>query len=225
MFILFPIQGGLFTLKRTHSQVDEAAQKDEAEPPVKKTKSEIYQEIIAKSKQYKAENRLGMYLEYLESLLLLLIVNSIHSARMRDSEQVDSLDTDFGTLRKLLAPQTKRKTDATMNDDDEDEDEYDKLAHELEADMERQEKARTSTRVKTDEELAMLEAERLQQLELDRKRRMSVGKSGNEDLVHVPGNLVGACVVLFFVFHSHQSDELISVSTTWFCLNGRSVRR
>eukprot|EP00898_Chlorokybus_atmophyticus_P003514 jgi/Chlat1/4163/Chrsp27S04265 len=122
----------------------------------KKTKKEVMEELIAKSKYFKAEK-----------------------AREKEerSELLDKLDADFRTLTETRAL-TKRK-EAHAPAPKVQADDFDKTAKELASEL----RAHATDRLKTPEELAQLEKERLEKLELKRQRRMrgDLGSSGESD--------------------------------------------
>ncbi|XP_071947944.1 nucleolar protein 14-like [Antedon mediterranea] len=124
--------GGLLTKKKPDSQGNKP-----------KTREEIFDEIIAKSKKEKYD-------------------------RKQEKEEVtdmrDKLDDDWKAVSQLLA-KAKRKQENTevIKSDD-----YDIAVRSLLYDM----KAKATDRLKTPEELAKVEKERLEKLEEDRQRRM-----------------------------------------------------
>uniref|UniRef100_A0A8U8AMC1 NOP14 nucleolar protein n=1 Tax=Geospiza parvula TaxID=87175 RepID=A0A8U8AMC1_GEOPR len=127
--------GGLLRKKVSSEQQDE-----EEEKP--KSRKELIEEMIAKSKQEKQERQIRR-----ESAL----------------ELTEKLDKDWKEIQTLIArkaPKSERK--------DKEPDEYDMIVRELGFEM----KAKPSERLKTEEELAKEEQARLQKLEADRLRRM-----------------------------------------------------
>ncbi|KAM4709591.1 nucleolar protein 14 [Discoglossus pictus] len=135
--------GGLLRRKAPSDQKDE-----ELEKP--KTRKELIEELIAKSKLEKRERQ---------------------SQKEKSLELTEKLDSDWRTIQGLLAhkaPKSERKTEEEKPKPDE----YDKIVRELVFEM----KAQPSDRMKSEEELAKEEQERLQKLEADRLRRMCGGE-------------------------------------------------
>ncbi|NWV76033.1 NOP14 protein, partial [Dasyornis broadbenti] len=132
--------GGLLRKKIPSEQPDE-----EEEKP--KSRKELIEEMIAKSKQEKQERQ---------------------TQRESALELTEKLDKDWKEIQTLIA----RKTPKSERKDKEVEkpkpDEYDMIVRELGFEM----KAKPSERLKTEEELAKEEQARLQKLEADRLRRM-----------------------------------------------------
>ncbi|NXO06562.1 NOP14 protein, partial [Oriolus oriolus] len=132
--------GGLLRKKVSSEQQDE-----EGEKP--KSRKELIEEMIAKSKQEKQERQ---------------------TRRESALELTEKLDKDWKEIQTLIA----RKTPKSERKDKEVEkpkpDEYDMIVRELGFEM----KAKPSERLKTEEELAKEEQARLQKLEADRLRRM-----------------------------------------------------
>ncbi|NWV25589.1 NOP14 protein, partial [Origma solitaria] len=132
--------GGLLRKKIPNEQQDE----DEERP---KSRKELLEEMIAKSKQEKQERQ---------------------TRRESALELTEKLDKDWKEIQTLIA----RKTPKSERKDKEAEkpkpDEYDMIVRELGFEM----KAKPSERLKTEEELAKEEQARLQKLEADRLRRM-----------------------------------------------------
>ncbi|NXW62927.1 NOP14 protein, partial [Eurystomus gularis] len=132
--------GGLLRKKAPSGQQDE-----EEEKP--KSRKELIEEMIAKSKQEKQERQ---------------------TRRESALELTEKLDNDWKEIQTLIA----RKTPKSERKDKEVEkpkpDEYDMIVRELGFEM----KAKPSERMKTEEELAKEEQARLQKLEADRLRRM-----------------------------------------------------
>uniref|UniRef100_A0A8C0ZK77 NOP14 nucleolar protein n=1 Tax=Cyanistes caeruleus TaxID=156563 RepID=A0A8C0ZK77_CYACU len=127
--------GGGLLRKKVSSE-----QQDEEEKP--KSRKELIEEMIAKSKQEKQERQ---------------------TRRESALELTEKLDKDWKEIQALIA----RKTPKSESKDKEP-DEYDMIVRELGFEM----KAKPSERLKTEEELAKEEQARLQKLEADRLRRM-----------------------------------------------------
>ncbi|XP_009864225.1 PREDICTED: nucleolar protein 14 [Apaloderma vittatum] len=132
--------GGLLRKKASSGQQDE-----EEEKP--KSRKELIEEMIAKSKQEKQERQ---------------------TRRESALELTEKLDNDWKEIQTLIArkpPKSERKDKEVEKPKP---DEYDMIVRELGFEM----KAKPSERLKTEEELAKEEQARLQKLEADRLRRM-----------------------------------------------------
>ncbi|NWW82017.1 NOP14 protein, partial [Climacteris rufus] len=132
--------GGLLRKKVSSEQQDE-----EEEKP--KSRKELLEEMIAKSKQEKQERQ---------------------TRRESALELTEKLDKDWKEIQTLIArkpPKSERKDKEAEKPKP---DEYDMIVRELGFEM----KAKPSERMKTEEELAKEEQARLQKLEADRLRRM-----------------------------------------------------
>ncbi|XP_027747193.1 nucleolar protein 14 [Empidonax traillii] len=132
--------GGLLRKKVSSGQQDE-----EEEKP--KSRKELIEEMIAKSKQEKQERQ---------------------TRRESALELTEKLDNDWKEIQTLMAhkpPKSERKDKEVEKPKP---DEYDMIVRELGFEM----KAKPSERMKTEEELAKEEQARLQKLEADRLRRM-----------------------------------------------------
>ncbi|KAI7748626.1 hypothetical protein M8C21_012426 [Ambrosia artemisiifolia] len=116
-----------------------------------KSKKEVYDEIISKSKFFKAE-------------------------KAKDKEENDQLikklDEQFTSLQSIKNVYPKK-----VEPDQEKADAYDKLLNEMVLDM----RARPSNRTKTPEELAQDEKERLEELEEERQKRMHAADDTSDD--------------------------------------------
>ncbi|NWH74908.1 NOP14 protein, partial [Piaya cayana] len=132
--------GGLLRKKASSGQ-----QEEEEEKP--KSRKELIEEMIAKSKQEKQERQ---------------------NRRESALELTEKLDNDWKEIHTLIArkpPKSERKDKEVEKPKP---DEYDMIVRELGFEM----KAKPSERMKTEEELAKEEQARLQKLEADRLRRM-----------------------------------------------------
>uniref|UniRef100_A0A8C0FHK6 NOP14 nucleolar protein n=1 Tax=Bubo bubo TaxID=30461 RepID=A0A8C0FHK6_BUBBB len=132
--------GGLLRKKASSGQQDE-----EEEKP--KSRKELIEEMIAKSKLEKQERQ---------------------NRRESALELTEKLDNDWKEIQTLIArkaPKSERKDKEAEKPKP---DEYDMIVRELGFEM----KAKPSERMKTEEELAKEEQARLQKLEADRLRRM-----------------------------------------------------
>ncbi|XP_072262617.1 nucleolar protein 14 [Pyxicephalus adspersus] len=131
--------GGLLRKKAPSEQ-------NEEEPEKPKTRKELIEELIAKSKTEKRERQ---------------------TQREKALELTEKLDSDWKSIQSLLAhktPKSERKTEAEKPKPDD----YDKIVRELGFEM----KAQPSDRMKSEQEIAREEQERLQKLEAERLRRM-----------------------------------------------------
>ncbi|XP_009908384.1 nucleolar protein 14 [Dryobates pubescens] len=132
--------GGLLRKKASSGQQD-------AEEEKPKSRKQLIEEMIAKSKQEKQERQ---------------------SRRESALELTEKLDKDWKEIQTLMAhkpPKSERKDKEVEKPKP---DEYDMIVRELGFEM----KAKPSERMKTEEELAKEEQARLQKLEADRLRRM-----------------------------------------------------
>ncbi|CAH2299683.1 nucleolar 14 [Pelobates cultripes] len=137
--------GGLLRKKAPSEQKDE-----ELEKP--KTRKELIEELIAKSKLEKRERQ---------------------NQKEKTLELTEKLDSDWRKIQALLAHKTP-KSERNAEVEKPKPDEYDKIVRELGFEM----KAQPSERLKSEEELAKEEQERLQNLEAARLRRM---RGGDDD--------------------------------------------
>ncbi|CAM5141856.1 unnamed protein product [Natator depressus] len=140
--------GGLLRRKALIGEEDE-----EEEKP--KSRKELIEELIAKSKQEKRERQ---------------------TQRENALELTEKLDTDWKEIQTLLSHKTPKSERKDKEEEKPKPDEYDMIVRELGFEM----KAQPSDRMKTEEELAKEEQERLQKLEADRLRRMH-GKDEQEN--------------------------------------------
>ncbi|XP_010891122.2 nucleolar protein 14 [Esox lucius] len=133
--------GGGLLMKKTPGEQDEGG-KQRA-----KSRQELIEELIIKSKQEKRERQ-----------------------TQKEESQVltEKLDQDWKSIQGLLAHKNAPKADRAEDEDKPKLDEYDMMVRELGFEM----KAAPSEKLKTPEEVAREEQERLQQLEADRLRRM-----------------------------------------------------
>ncbi|NWU30875.1 NOP14 protein, partial [Dyaphorophyia castanea] len=132
--------GGLLRKKVSSEQQDE-----EEEKP--KSRKELIEEMIAKSKQEKQERQ---------------------TRRESALELTEKLDKDWKEIQTLIARKTPKSEKKDKEAEKPKPDEYDMIVRELGFEM----KAKPSERLKTEEELAKEEQARLQKLEADRLRRM-----------------------------------------------------
>ncbi|XP_066173511.1 nucleolar protein 14 isoform X1 [Sylvia atricapilla] len=132
--------GGGLLRKKVSSE-----QQDEEEKP--KSRKELIEEMIAKSKQEKQERQ---------------------TRRESALELTEKLDKDWKEIQTLIVHKTPKSERKDKEVEKPKPDEYDMIVRELGFEM----KAKPSERLKTEEELAKEEQARLQKLEADRLRRM-----------------------------------------------------
>ncbi|NXI85928.1 NOP14 protein, partial [Rhipidura dahli] len=132
--------GGLLRKKVSSEQQDE-----EEEKP--KSRKELIEEMIAKSKLEKQERQ---------------------TRRESALELTEKLDKDWKEIQTLIARKTPKSERKDKDVEKPKPDEYDMIVRELGFEM----KAKPSERLKSEEELAKEEQARLQKLEADRLRRM-----------------------------------------------------
>ncbi|NXL87807.1 NOP14 protein, partial [Alectura lathami] len=161
--------GGLLRKKASSGQEDE-----EEEKP--KSRKELIEELIAKSKQEKHERQ---------------------SRRESALELTEKLDNDWKEIQTLIArkpPKSERKDKEVEKPKP---DEYDMIVRELGFEM----KAKPSERMKTEEELAKEEQARLQKLEADRLRRMrGIDEESKKKPSHVSADDLADGVLTGFLY-------------------------
>lgn len=144
--------GGLLRRRGPSEQKEE-----EQEKP--KTRKELIEELIAKSKSEKRERQ---------------------SQREKAMVLTEKLDSDWKAIQTLLAhktPKSERKAEPEKPKPDD----YDKIVRELGFEM----KAQPSDRMKSEEEIAKDEQERLQKLEAERLRRMRGDDKSKKKSKHI----------------------------------------
>ncbi|KUI66131.1 putative nucleolar complex protein 14 [Cytospora mali] len=147
-------------LKRLREQMATFEEGDQAEPERKKSKKEVMEEVIAKSKLHKYERQ---------------------AAKEDDEDLRLQLDKETSDIRKLLMGSRMRRDGgkeeesskeaalAGLVDREAFEKEYDVAVRKMVQDK----RAKPTTRTKTEEQIAEKEAERLRELEEKRLKRMS----------------------------------------------------
>ncbi|KAL3501525.1 hypothetical protein ACH5RR_035974 [Cinchona calisaya] len=148
-----------------------------------KSKKEVMEEIISKSKFFKAEKAKDKeenehFVEHLdqefaslvqsEALLLLTQPNKMNALKAlvnKTSSKNEEKKIQISSVPDKTAPRLEKP------------DSYDKLISEMAMDM----RARPSDRTKTAEEIAQGEKERLEQLEEERQKRMIAGDESSDD--------------------------------------------
>ncbi|KAK0136122.1 Nucleolar protein 14 [Merluccius polli] len=135
---------------------------DTGDAPRAKSRQELIEELIHKSKQEKRERQVQ---------------------KEETFELTEQLDKDWRSIQTLMANKTPRAQRDDAQQDKPKLDEYDMMVRELGFEM----KAQPSERLKTPEETAREERERLQKLEADRLRRMmgDVVQSAPKAQVHL----------------------------------------
>lgn len=145
-------------LKRLRDQVASHEEIDQEEPERKKTKKEVMEEVIAKSKMHKYERQ---------------------AAKEDDEDLRLALDKETSDIRRLLMSKNRTKdlepqqTDSKAAvlagvDKDAFEKDYDLAVRKMVADK----RAKPTTRTKTEEQIAEEQSKRLRELEDKRLRRM-----------------------------------------------------
>ena len=141
----------------------------------KKTKEEIYSELIAKSKQYKAERRRQKDLDEQEMEQLDDQLDDIRSmldfkpSKAEEKKQMMNRLLDKYNLGKTGAD-GKDKSSKIVETKEDKYDDYDSMRRELTYEM----RVAATDRMKTDEEKAKEEKEKLEKLEKERLRRMEM---------------------------------------------------
>ncbi|KAJ4396987.1 nucleolar complex protein 14 [Gnomoniopsis smithogilvyi] len=145
-------------LKRLRDQVASHEEGDQEEPERKKTKKEVMEEVIAKSKMYKYERQAAK--EDDEDLRLALD---------KETSDIRRLLMSKNRIKELEHQQTDSKTAALAGvDKDAFEKDYDLAVRKMVADK----RAKPTTRTKTEEQIAEEQSKRLRELEDKRMRRM-----------------------------------------------------
>ncbi|POS74563.1 Nop14-like family protein [Diaporthe helianthi] len=161
-------------LKRLRDQVEANEEGDGKEPERKKSKKEVMEEVIAKSKFHKYERQ---------------------AAKEDDEDLRMELDKETADIRLLLMGQRMKKNTETPFDGRKDDTNplavagLDREAFEKDYDlavrkMTQDKRAKPTVRTRTDEEIAEKEAERLRELEEKRQKRMrgeQVSDSGEDE--------------------------------------------
>lgn len=142
---------------------DQGDDNADAEPERKKTKQEVYKEIIAKSKLHKAERQ---------------------AQKDEDEDLREELDQELSSIQALLFQKSKpqgSKGNESANPDDSGkqrmERDYDMRLRQLAMDR----RAKPSDRTLTEEEIAQRDVEKLKELEEKRQRRMRGEELSDDD--------------------------------------------
>ncbi|XP_030598426.1 nucleolar protein 14 [Archocentrus centrarchus] len=141
--------GGLLRKKTSGEQQEEQEGAQRA-----KTRQELIEELIQKSKQEKRERQVQ---------------------REEAQELTEKLDQEWKNIQALMVKKTPKAERADKPEEKPKRDEYDMMVRELGFEM----KAQPSEKMKTPEELAKEEREKLQKLEADRLRRMMGDEVGD----------------------------------------------
>ncbi|KAI0418002.1 nucleolar protein 14 [Xylaria grammica] len=155
---------GLKRVRGPDDMEDQGDENAEGEPERKKTKQEIYKEIIAKSKLHKAERQ---------------------AQKDADEDLREELDEELSDIQALLfhksKPQNTESGESTSRLGDlgreKMERDYDLRLRQLAMDG----RARPSDRTLTEEEIAQRDVEKLKELEDERQKRMRGESSDSED--------------------------------------------
>uniref|UniRef100_A0A672FTS5 NOP14 nucleolar protein homolog (yeast) n=1 Tax=Salarias fasciatus TaxID=181472 RepID=A0A672FTS5_SALFA len=118
-----------------------------------KSRQELIEELIQKSRQEKRERQVQ---------------------KEEAQELTEKLDQEWRSIQALMVKKTPKAADADKKEEKPKVDEYDMMVRELGFEM----KAQPSEKMKTPEELAKEEREKLQKLEADRLRRMMGDEGG-----------------------------------------------
>uniref|UniRef100_A0A8C5EWD3 NOP14 nucleolar protein homolog (yeast) n=1 Tax=Gouania willdenowi TaxID=441366 RepID=A0A8C5EWD3_GOUWI len=143
--------GGLLRKKGPGDQEEEGGQRT-------KSRQELIEELIQKSKQEKRERQVK---------------------KEEAQELTEKLDQEWKSIQALMVKKTPKDADAEKTEEKPKVEEYDMMVRELGFEM----KAQPSEKLKTPEELAREETEKLQKLEADRLRRM-MGDEGRDSSQH-----------------------------------------
>uniref|UniRef100_A0A7N8YG23 NOP14 nucleolar protein homolog (yeast) n=1 Tax=Mastacembelus armatus TaxID=205130 RepID=A0A7N8YG23_9TELE len=141
--------GGLLRKKTAGEQ-----QQDEEGSQRAKSRQELIEELILKSKQEKRERQVQ---------------------REEAQELTEKLDQEWKSIQALMVKKTPKAEHADKKEEKPKLDEYDMMVRELGFEM----KAQPSEKMKTEEELVREEREKLQKLEADRLRRMMGDEVGH----------------------------------------------
>ncbi|XP_043918855.1 nucleolar protein 14 isoform X1 [Protopterus annectens] len=145
--------GGGGLLRKKVSSEEQAHEEDEEKKP--KSRKELIEDLIVKSKKEKYERQ---------------------TQREKATELTLKLDNDWKEIQALLAHKTPKSERNNKEEAKSKQEDYDIIVRELGFEM----KAKPSDRLKTEQELAKEERERLQKLEADRLRRMRGEDPENE---------------------------------------------
>ena len=122
-----------------------------------RSKKEVMDEVILKSKMYRAERQ---------------------QETQAQADRIQSLDTDFSSIRSILAYKADKRDDGTAEPaDEEDEDDFMQQTHRLAEEA----RVKAAERVKTAEETAKEEKERMERMERARLRRMRGEEEEDEE--------------------------------------------
>ncbi|XP_047227740.1 nucleolar protein 14 [Girardinichthys multiradiatus] len=177
--------GGGGLLRKKTSGED---QHDEQDSQKTKSRQELIEELIQKSKQEKRERQVQ---------------------KEEAQELTEKLDQEWKSVQSLMVKKTPKAEVADKPEDKPKPEEYDMIVRELGFEM----KAQPSEKMKTPEELAREEKEKLQKLEADRLRRM-MGDEGGDNVqsqVHMSADDLNDG----FVLDNHDKKTLSYQDGKW----------
>lgn len=161
--------------KRVRLNGEEVESEQDSMPERKKTKNEVMKEVIAKSKMYKAERQAAK--EDDEDLRLELDkgMGDLYNAMRTHKAPEKTLLTPPSDVEPLMDPARAAMLAGKSREDAEKE--YEANIRQMKMDA----RSQPTFRTKTEEEKAAEEAERLQDLERKRLKRMQGGEDSSED--------------------------------------------
>ncbi|XP_041826562.1 nucleolar protein 14 [Melanotaenia boesemani] len=176
--------GGLLRKKASGGQ----QQDEEAGSQRPKTRQELIEELIQKSKQEKRERQVQ---------------------KEEAQELTEKLDQEWKSIQALMVKKTPKAEHVDKPEEKPKLEEYDMMVRELGFDM----KAQPSEKMKTAEELAREENEKLQKLEADRLRRMKgdEGGTGTQSQIHISADDLNDG----FVLDKHDKKTLAYQDGKW----------
>ncbi|XP_028318554.1 nucleolar protein 14 isoform X2 [Gouania willdenowi] len=173
--------GGLLRKKGPGDQEEEGGQRT-------KSRQELIEELIQKSKQEKRERQVK---------------------KEEAQELTEKLDQEWKSIQALMVKKTPKDADAEKTEEKPKVEEYDMMVRELGFEM----KAQPSEKLKTPEELAREETEKLQKLEADRLRRMmgDEGRDSSQHQVHMSADDLNDG----FILDKHDKKTLAYEDGKW----------
>ncbi|KAK8164312.1 nucleolar protein 14 [Phyllosticta citrichinensis] len=153
--------------RRRENDGEAEAEEEEEQPEKKKTKAEVMKEVMAKSKLHKYERQQEKeddedLREKLDEGMFDMLAELGRFKKKAPPSKEEEANGGLGSMdperAKMMSQEDKKKADK----------EYDRLMREMKLDK----RAAPTTRVKSDEEKAQEEAERLKELEQKRLKRM-----------------------------------------------------
>ncbi|TKY53739.1 Nucleolar protein 14 [Spatholobus suberectus] len=164
-------------------QIPEGISADDGEENRHKSKKEVMEEIISKSKFYKAQKaRDKEENEHLVEELDKDFTSLVHSEALLSLTEPNKMNALKALVNKSISTEQSNKEciSATRRMDtsvQEKPDDYDKLVKQMGLEI----RARPSDRTKTPEEIAQEEKERLEQLEEERQKRMVAAEDSSDE--------------------------------------------